>query len=129
MNKNRQRPSIAILVTATVSMCVAQLPAAIAGGWTSAAVCGAGVYNYFFLKSAPERIGESDGWHVFRSASGGTYDCQLQGDIVAFRWKNDSGPMSSQSTRVEMDGDSLVLHGDFGRARFRLTGETWSPVE
>ncbi|MCB1462638.1 MAG: hypothetical protein KDJ90_09500 [Nitratireductor sp.] len=97
--------------------------------WTDELVCSAGLANYFFLNAAPKRIGEIEGWYAFRSASGATYDCQLQGDVVAFRWKNDSGPMASRSTQFKKSGNTLTIIGDLGTARFRLTDGKWSFVE
>jgi hypothetical protein len=129
MKANKNKRSLTTLAALTMLGGAIGTLSARAGDWTDASICGAGLYNYFFLKSPPEHIGATGGWLVFRSASGATYDCQLQGDVVAFRWKNDSGPMASQSTRFDANGNVLTIRGDLGTALFRLAYGTWSPVE
>ena len=77
--------------------------------WSNDLVCQAGVHAYFYLRQPPRRIGNVDDKLVFRSASGATYDCQVRGNAFLLNWKNDTGPMSSNSTKFEISGSTLTV--------------------
>ncbi|MCW5685627.1 MAG: hypothetical protein KIT85_14575 [Pseudolabrys sp.] len=77
--------------------------------WPTDLICASGVHAYFYLKEPPRQIGKLDGWTAFRSKSGATYDCQVRGRSIALKWKNDSGPMSSESTQFDERGANLTV--------------------
>jgi hypothetical protein len=72
-----------------------------------------------------------DGWmDRFRSTSGATYNCQLRGKLIALKWRNDSGPMSSNSTQFDEDNEIITVRPkDLEPWRFRRSGVSYRPLD
>ena len=100
-----------------------------AADWSQEQVCAAGVFAYFFLQEMPDTLGEHEGWTVFRSNSGATYDCRLNGNRVLLKWKYGSEAKTSQSTSWTSTQDNLMVHTDIGTYPFRLHNSELRPLD
>lgn len=103
------------------------VPAAHAADWSQEEVCAGGVYGYFFLDKMPTHIGTFDDWSVFRSASGATYDCRIEGDVVSLRWKYGGASKSSRSTKWRAEGGKLSIQTDMADYAFRREDQNLVP--
>jgi len=93
----------------TAGWVLAISPVEAADDWSAPDICAAGVHSYFYLERAPKQIGQSDGWLVYRSKSGATYDCRVRENSLLLKWNSSNGPMSSDSTKFEVRGSTLTV--------------------
>lgn len=89
--------------------------------WTDREICHAATKTCFFLDTKPDDAPDKGDRFGFRSRSGNTYTCQIEGETAAFYWVNKSGQdMESKSTNFSVNGDLLHIKTDMLEEDFTL---------